>query len=78
MDYRDVTNVDFKTSRTTNPLDPTYVIRDESNNMEICEIGRVAGSQPNVLPPARKDLNFVATSLKTSDILGCSIGTKNH
>ena len=44
MDYRDVTNVDFKTTRTTNPLEPTYIIRDETNNMEICEIGRVAGS----------------------------------
>ena len=58
MDYRDVTNVDFKTSRITNPLEPTYIIRDETNNMEKCEIGRVAGSQANVLPPARKDPLF--------------------
>lgn len=53
MDYRDVTNIDFKTSRVTNPLDPTYIIRDETKNMEITEIGRVPGSQPNVLPPPR-------------------------
>ena len=58
MDYRDVTNVDFKTTRSTNPLEPTYIIRDETKNMEICEIGRVPGSQPNVLPPARQDPNF--------------------
>jgi len=78
MDYRDVTNVDFKTTRTTNPLDPTYIIRDETKNMEICEIGRVPGSLSNVLPPPRQDVNFMATSLKTDDILGCAIGTKNH
>ena len=28
-----------KTTRTTNPLEPTYIIRDETKNMEICEIG---------------------------------------
>jgi hypothetical protein len=78
MDYRDVTNVDFKSSRFINPLEPTYVVRDETKNMEIVTIGPVSGSKPNVLPPARKDLNFVAKSLKTNDILGCSIGTKNH
>ena len=44
MDYRDVTNVNFKSTRTTNPLEPTYINRDETKNMEICEIGRVAGS----------------------------------
>jgi hypothetical protein len=44
MDYRDVTNVDFRSTRVTNPLDPTYVVRDETKNMEICEIGRVQGS----------------------------------
>ena len=44
MDYRDVTNVNFKSTRSTNPLEPTYIIRDETKNMEICEIGRVAGS----------------------------------
>ena len=44
MGYRDVTNVDFRSTRVTNPLDPTYVVRDETKNMEICEIGRVQGS----------------------------------
>jgi len=78
MDYRDVTNVDFKSTRFINPMEPTYVVRDETKNMEIITIGPVEGSKPNVLPPPRKDLNFVAKSLKTEDILGCSIGTKNH
>jgi hypothetical protein len=29
MDYRDVTDVDFKTTREVNPLEPTYTVRDE-------------------------------------------------
>lgn len=74
MDYKDVTDVDFKTTRIVNPLAPTYTIRDENQN--ICEIGLVKGSQPCVLPPPRQDTNFVATSLKTEDIHGCAIGTK--
>lgn len=31
MDYRDVTHADFKTKRSTNPLNPEYVHRDENN-----------------------------------------------
>ena len=78
MDYRDVTDVDFHSSRHINPMEPTYLVRDETKNMEVITIGPVEGSKPCVLPPARQDLNFVAKSLKTEDILGCSIGTKNH
>ena len=29
MDYRDVTHVDFKTKRTTDPLNPVYIHRNE-------------------------------------------------
>jgi len=53
MDYRDVTNVDFKSTRFINPMEPTYVVRDETKNMEIITIGHVDGSKPCVLPPAR-------------------------
>lgn len=74
MDYRDVTHTDFKTSRFTNPLQPTYVARDDKNQK--VEIGEVGGSKPNVLPPPRKDFNFVNTSLNTKDIHGCKVGTK--
>jgi hypothetical protein len=56
MDYRDVTNVDFKSTRVNNPLMPTYTIRDEDG--KTCEIGHVAGSNPNILPPPREDKNF--------------------
>jgi len=34
------------------------------------------GSEPNVLPPARTDLNFMNKALKTDDIHGCHVGTK--
>lgn len=74
MDYRDVTNVDFKSTRTVNPLDPTYVTRDENKN--VAQIGPIEQNKPCVLPPARQDENFTATSLKTTDIHGCKIGTK--
>lgn len=74
MDYRDVTNVDFKSTRVVNPLEPTYTIRDDKK--EVCEIGPILLNKPNVLPPARQDQNFTATSLKTGDIHGCAIGTK--
>lgn len=63
LDYRDVTDVDFKSKRSTNPLMPSYVHRDEDK--KICEIGDVRGSKPNVLPPPRQDKEFQATSLKT-------------
>jgi hypothetical protein len=53
---------------------PSYTIRDDAGNL--CEINKVQGSEPNVLPPPRKDENFLATSLKTTDIHGCAIGTK--
>ena len=74
MCYRDVTHVDFKTKRSTNPLNPTYVHRDEEK--KLVEIGAVQGSIPCVLPKPREDPNFQAKSLKTDDIHGCKIGTR--
>ena len=74
IDYRDVTHCDFKTKRSTNPLSPTYVHRDDDG--ELKEIGVVKGSYPVVLPPPREDQNFVKTSLTTTDIHLCAIGTK--
>lgn len=74
MDYRDVTDIDFKSKRVTNPLMPQYIVRDDKNSKS--EIGFVQGSTPCVLPPQRTDKNFLASSLTTSDILGCTSGTK--
>lgn len=56
MDYRDVTNTNFKSTRYTNPLMPTYTVRNEEHKP--LTIGPVAGSNPNVLPPQRKDPEF--------------------
>lgn len=53
---------------------PTYVHREEDGT--VTTIGNVPGSFPNVLPPPRQDKEFVATSLKTKDILGCATSTK--
>lgn len=53
---------------------PNYIVRDENN--KVTEIGFVKGSYPHVLPPARKNEEFLATSLKTSDILGCNTESK--
>lgn len=74
MDYRDVTNVDFKTKRTVNPLMPTYTIRDEDKNL--VQIGSIIGNVPCALPPARQDQEFMHKSLKTTDLHGCKTGTK--
>lgn len=74
MDYRDVTNVDFRTTRVVDPLNPTYLVKDDDN--KCVKIGPVDGSIPVTLPPPRKDTNFVNTSLTTTDIHGCKTSTK--
>jgi len=74
MNYRDVTHCEFKTGRSTNPLMPSYTIRDEDN--KLTEIGSVKGSIPHVLPPPRKDTTYSNLPLRTNDILGCTVGTK--
>jgi len=48
MDYRDVTDVDFKTKRHTNPLNPTYKVRDEDN--KVVHAGPILGNQPKTIP----------------------------
>lgn len=53
MNYRDVTHADFKSTRTVNPLQPEYKVRDEDG--KVTDIGEVAGSKPNVLPPPRQN-----------------------
>lgn len=42
IDYNDVSAKASGSKRCTNPLMPTYTIRDEGNN--VCEIGPVHGS----------------------------------
>jgi len=53
MDYRDVTDVDFKTTRVVNPLEPSYLVRANDDKKEVCTIGPIDFNRPNVLPPPR-------------------------
>lgn len=48
FNYDDVTKCMFKTTRETNPLQPTYKTRDETG--KVIEIGMIAGSSPKKLP----------------------------
>ena len=73
-DYSDITKEQFVTTRVTNPLNPSYTIRDEDG--ALFEIGEVAGSKPNVLPPAKRDQAKTVACLRTDDIAGATSGTK--
>jgi len=48
FNYDDVTKCMFKTTRQTNPLQPTYKTRDDQGN--VIEIGEISGSSPKKLP----------------------------
>jgi hypothetical protein len=53
-DYRDVTKPHFTTTRIGgDPLNPTYVIRDEEGKGTTV-IGEIKGNKPQVLPPKRE------------------------
>lgn len=76
IDYRDVTNFQFKTKRNVNPLMPEYVYRDEQDKGPNPKYGYVKGSKPNVFPPERTQSEFKKLSLTTQDIAGCKVSTK--
>ena len=72
MDYRDVTNTDFQTKRSTNPLDPFYKMNfvDGSN----VKFGPIEGNKPLV---GSKYMYKTPFNLKVDDIEGSNIGSKN-
>ena len=72
IDYTDVTNTEFKTSRNTNPLDPFYVMKfiDGSNN----KFGPIEKSKPHTGYPYIFKVPF---NLKNDDIEGSNTGSKN-
>lgn len=72
LDYRDTYNNDFRTTRTTNPLNPSYTIRNEAGDRE--EIGDIMGSKPNKMPERKR--GQVSSSLSTKDIEGATAGSK--
>ena len=73
-DYTDVTKIERKSKRCSNPLDPTYTITDESG--QHVEIGAVAGSKPARMPDPPKDRSQYGGSLNTGDIAGAQTSTK--
>lgn len=67
-----MTNVDFKTKRHTNPLNPTYKVRDEDN--KVVHAGPILGNQPKVIP--QRTCGPSDLSLATKDIAGAEVGSK--
>ena len=69
-DYRDVTKMERKSKRCSNPLTPTYVFVDKDG--QETKIGHfdVTGSRPACMPEPRKDRAKFGGSLTTTDILG--------
>ena len=72
INYRDVTHADFKTKRSTSPLNPSYVVRNDQGNIE--EIGAIEGNKPLGIPERKR--GPVSTSLITNDIEGAQTSTK--
>lgn len=72
MDYNDITRAEFRSSRTTNPLSPSYVTRDEDGNR--MEIGQIEGSSPKSGPQRMR--GPVSSSLNTADIAGAGASSK--
>ena len=73
-DYTDVTKIERKSKRCSNPLDPTYTAIDE--NGKGYDIGKVDGSAPARMPDAPKDRTAHGGSLQTGDIAGAQTSTK--
>ena len=69
----DVTRAEFKTKRTTNPLNPSYVVRDEDG--KVSTVGEIEGCKPCTLPPERKR-GPLSNNLNTHDIDGAKSSTK--
>lgn len=71
-DYSDVTNFKFCSKRCLDPLDPVYELRYGNNENYIH--GKIEGSKPVTYPPIVYADPF---NLKTTDIGGAQIGSKN-
>ena len=71
FNYDDVTKCMFKTTRQTNPLQPTYKTRDDQGN--VIEIGEISGSSPKKLPFRKTPHDGI---YQTRDIVGAAPGSK--
>ena len=72
IDYNDVTNTDFKSSRNTNPLDPFYVMKFVDGSKS--KFGPIEKSKPHTDYQYKFKIPF---NLKVDDIEGSNIGSKN-
>jgi len=72
MDYRDVTNAEFQTKRSTNPLDPFYKMGFVDGSK--VKFGPIEGNKPLV---GSKYMYKTPFNLKVDDIEGSNIGSKN-
>lgn len=73
IDYRDVTNAEFKTGRMTNPLEPVYRLGYVTG--EKVQVGPIDGSKPVTFSKYKYEDPF---NLKVNDILGSNTGSKNY
>ena len=72
LDYSDLTKEIFKTGRHTDPLDPIYNFKNQ--NGEPYKYGPIEKSKPQTNYPYTHPVPF---GLKTDDILGAQVGSKN-
>ena len=77
FDYTDVTKQERVSKRSSNPLDPVYIRKDE-NGADVV-IGMVEGSKPAKMPERpTADRVARAGSLQTDDIDGATTSTKGR
>ncbi|MCQ2820915.1 MAG: hypothetical protein MJ252_26960 [archaeon] len=72
IDYRDVTHSEFKSGRMTNPLEPVYRLGYVTG--EKVKVGPIDGNKPVVFSKYKYPDPY---NLKTNDIFGTNVGSKN-
>jgi hypothetical protein len=72
FNYTDITKTKFVSSRTVNPLNPSYQVRDDEG--KVVEIGAVEGSSPKRIPMRTTGGFF--DGLVIADIPGTAVGSK--
>mmetsp|Transcript_12681 Transcript_12681/g.12516 ORF Transcript_12681/g.12516 Transcript_12681/m.12516 type:complete len:121 (+) Transcript_12681:527-889(+) len=72
FNYFDITKTKFTSSRTINPLMPTYQVKDEQNNL--IQIGEIPGSSPKKMP--MRTLGNYFQQLHVRDIPGTATGSR--
>lgn len=72
FNYTDITKTKFVSSRTVNPLHPTYQVRDQDG--QVIEIGGIDRSSPKKLPTRTTGGFF--DGLQIADIPGTAVGSR--